>query len=85
MYKRQSLGFGYYYSKKNASEIALLRKSFENGGGSQKVDFSDNPLARPKLFWANFALFLGSLACFIDVYKRQGQHLCDADSVGHIR
>ena len=55
-----SLGFGYYYSKKNASEIALLRKSFENGGGSQKVDFSDNPLARPKLFWANFALFLGS-------------------------
>ena len=60
-----SLGFGYYYSKKNASEIALLRKSFENGGGSQKVDFSDNPLARPKLFWANFALFLGSLACFM--------------------
>lgn len=60
-----SLGFGYYYSKKNASEIALLRKSFENGGGSQKVDFSDNPLARPKFFWANFALFLGSLACFM--------------------
>ena len=60
-----SLGFGYYYSKKNASEIALLRKSFENGGGSQKVDFLDNPLARPKLFWANFALFLGSLACFM--------------------
>ena len=29
------------------------------------MDFSDNPLARPKLFWANFALFLGSLACFM--------------------
>ena len=29
------------------------------------MDFSNNPLARPKLFWVNFALFIASLFCFM--------------------
>ena len=44
-----SLGYGRYYSKKNAAELAALRASFELEG-YKPVDFSNNPLARPKLF-----------------------------------
>ena len=46
-----SLGYGRYYATKNAAEIAALKASFQNDSGSSKVDFSDNPLARPQLFW----------------------------------
>ena len=60
-----AVGFGFYYSKKNAVEIAALRSEFANGSNNKKVDFSDNPLARPQLFWVNFALFIFSLACFM--------------------
>ena len=59
-----SLGYGRYYSKKNAAELAALRASFELEG-YKPVDFSDKPLARPKLFWVNFALFVVSLVCFM--------------------
>lgn len=69
-----SLGFGYHYSKKNASEIALLRKSFENGGGSQNVDFSNNPLARPKLFLGQFCPVSG-IAGLLYVYD-QCKNVC---------
>lgn len=60
-----ALGFGAYYSKKNASEIALLRESFNKEGENKGVDFSNNPLARPGMFWANFILFVVSLCCFM--------------------
>ncbi len=60
-----AVGFGFYYSKKNAVEIAALRSEFANGSNNKKVDFSDNPLARPQLFWVNFALFIFSLVCFM--------------------
>ena len=40
---------GHYYAKKNAAELAALRASFELEG-YKPVDFSNNPLARPKLF-----------------------------------
>ncbi len=60
-----AVGFGFYYSKQNAAEIAALKAGFENGTEDKKVDFSGNPLARPKLFWVNFALFIFSLACFM--------------------
>ena len=55
---------GHYYAKKNAAELAALRASFELEG-YKPVDFSNNPLARPKLFWVNFALFIASLFCFM--------------------
>lgn len=60
-----SLGYGRYYATKNAAEIAALKASFQNDSGSSKVDFSDNPLARPQLFWVNFVLFVVSLLCFM--------------------
>lgn len=61
-----ALGFGRHYSVQNASELKLLRDSFNGSGSSDsKVDLSGNPLARPKLFWVNFILFLVSLLCFI--------------------
>ena len=59
-----AVGFGFYYSKKNAVELSQLRQSF-NDNPNPKVDFSNNPNARPKLFWVNFALFIFSLLCFM--------------------
>lgn len=60
-----ALCFGRYYSRQNAAEIAMLKGSFSEGGMTEKVDFSGNPLARPKLFWVNFILFIISLCCFV--------------------
>lgn len=60
-----ALGFGHYYSKQNAAEIAVLKQSFSGSSAFTEVDFSGNPLARPKLFWLNLVLFLCSLACFV--------------------
>lgn len=60
-----ALGCGYHYSKKNAAEIMALRASFASTGEQEKIDFSDKPLARPQLFWVNFALFVASLFCFM--------------------
>ena len=61
-----ALGCGKFYSGQNGAELAALRVSYENAGSeSTKVDFSGNPLARPKLFWANLAVFLVSLGCFV--------------------
>jgi CitMHS family citrate-Mg2+:H+ or citrate-Ca2+:H+ symporter len=60
-----ALGCGYYYSKQNASELAALRRDFQEKNESTKVDFSDRPLARPQLFWVNFAIFAVSLLCFM--------------------
>lgn len=60
-----ALMLGRYYSRKNASELANLHDSFQSGSRSAKVDFSDRPLARPKLFWVNFVLFVFSLGCFV--------------------
>lgn len=60
-----SLGYGHYYASKNAAELAALRASFAGDSGSSKVDFSNNPLARPQLFWVNFILFVVSLFCFM--------------------
>jgi CitMHS family citrate-Mg2+:H+ or citrate-Ca2+:H+ symporter len=34
---------------------------------AQKIDFSDKPLARPKLFWVNFVLFAGCIAVLMTV------------------
>lgn len=59
-----AVGCGKYYSGKNAEALAAMRESFGNGAES-KIDFSDNPLARPRLFWVNFVLFLASLFSFI--------------------
>jgi len=60
-----ALALGVYYSRQNASELAMLRESFIKNDAASKVDFSDKPLARPQLFWVNLVLFLGSLLCFV--------------------
>lgn len=59
-----AIGCGKHYSKKNAALLTQMKDSFANDAGT-KVDFSNNPLARPHLFWVNFALFLVSLFCFM--------------------
>lgn len=59
-----AFGYGHYYAKQNASELAVLRASF-SANRAEKLDFSDKPLARPQLFWVNFVLFIVSLFCFM--------------------
>lgn len=59
-----ALFYGRHYARQNAAELAALRASFE-GEQTHEVDFSDKPLARPHLFWVNFALFVASLLCFM--------------------
>lgn len=60
-----ALGCGKHYSSKNAVELAALRAEFLKEDGNKTVDFSDKPLARPRLFWVNFVIFLVSLGCFM--------------------
>ena len=60
-----ALGCGKHYSSKNAVELAALRAEFLKEDGNKTVDLSDKPLARPRLFWVNFVIFLVSLGCFM--------------------
>ena len=64
-----AVGCGRYYSRQNAAELAALRAEFLKDDGNKKVDFSDKPLARPQLFWVNFAIFAVSLLCFMFLTK----------------
>jgi|GEM_PF-798837 H+/citrate symporter len=67
-----ALCWGHYYSKKNASEIALLRASFTTEDGkNHKADLSALPFAKPQYFWINFVLFVFSVVCFVTITNVQ--------------